>query len=86
MESGGSLQHCSVVTGAFGFSGQEIAKLLLARGESVRTLTNHSSDESPLAGQIETYPLDFNNFQQLFVSRRNARGGGREYQDTHSRC
>jgi short subunit dehydrogenase-like uncharacterized protein len=29
----------SIVTGAFGFSGQKIAKRLLLRGETVRTLT-----------------------------------------------
>ena len=60
----------SVVTGAFGFSGQEIANLLLARGESVRTLTNHPDPDSPLYERIEAYPLDFGNLEQLTESLR----------------
>lgn len=68
----GHTNRCSVVTGAFGFSGQEITNLLLARGESVRTLTNHPMPNSPLAGRIEVHPLDFGNAQQLTESLRGA--------------
>lgn len=62
----------SVVTGAFGFSGQEITKLLLARGESVRTLTNHPKHELALFGGIDVYPLEFENIEQLTESLRGA--------------
>jgi nucleoside-diphosphate-sugar epimerase len=55
----------SVVTGAFGFSGQHIAERLLLRGERVRTLTNHPRRESPLYNQIQVFPLDFHNPEQL---------------------
>jgi len=55
----------SIVTGAFGFSGQQIAKRLLLRGESVRTLTNHPNPESPLFGRVEVAPLDFSDPEQL---------------------
>lgn len=58
----------SVVTGAFGFSGQEIAKRLLARGERVRTLTNHPQAGSPIFGQVEVYPLDFDNIGEITAS------------------
>jgi NADH dehydrogenase len=68
----GYTNRCSVVTGAFGFSGQEITNLLLARGEAVRTLTNHPRSESPLAGRIEVHPLDFGNVDQLTESLRGA--------------
>lgn len=68
----GRTERCSVVTGAFGFSGQEIANLLLARGESVRTLTNHPSPGSRLAGRIEVHPLDFGSIEQLTESLRGA--------------
>ncbi len=62
----------SVVTGAFGFSGQQIAKRLLLGGETVRTLTNHPRPESPLYGRVQVRPLDFNNFEELTASFRGA--------------
>ena len=62
----------SVVTGAFGFSGQEIAKRLLLRGERVRTLTNHPDPESPLFGRVQVSPLDFADPEQLTESMRGA--------------
>ena len=62
----------SVVTGAFGFSGQQIAKRLLLRGERVRTLTNHPQPGSPLFGRVEVSPLDFGNAKQLTDSMRGA--------------
>jgi len=62
----------SIVTGAFGFSGQQIAKRLLLRGETVRTLTNHPQPGSPLFGQIQVFPLDFCDPDQLTESMRGA--------------
>jgi len=62
----------SVVTGGFGFSGQQIAKRLLLRGERVRTLTNHPQPASPLFGRVQVSPLDFGNTEQLAESMRGA--------------
>ncbi len=62
----------SAVTGAFGFSGQEITNLLLARGESVSTLTNHPKPDSPLSERVEVHPLDFENMERLAESLRGA--------------
>lgn len=62
----------SVVTGAFGFSGQQIAKRLLLRGEKVRTLTNHPHAGSQRFSQLELFPLDFGNAEQLTDSLRGA--------------
>jgi uncharacterized protein YbjT (DUF2867 family) len=62
----------SVVTGAFGFSGQEIAKRLLLRGERVRTLTNHPQPGSALFGRVQVSPLDFGNTERLIESMRGA--------------
>jgi uncharacterized protein YbjT (DUF2867 family) len=62
----------SVVTGAFGFSGQEIAKRLLLRGDKVRTLTNHPQPGSALFGRVQVSPLDFGNPEQLIESMRGA--------------
>jgi uncharacterized protein YbjT (DUF2867 family) len=62
----------SIVTGAFGFSGQQIAKRLLLRGECVRTLTNHPQPGSPLFGRVEVSPLNFSDPEQLAESMRGA--------------
>ena len=62
----------SVVTGAFGFSGQQIARRLLLRGERVRTLTNHPQPGSSLFGRVEVFPLDFTDTKQLAESMRGA--------------
>jgi NADH dehydrogenase len=62
----------SVVTGAFGFSGQRIAERLLHRGEKVRTLTNHPQPGSPLFGRVQVCPLDFTETRQLTESMRGA--------------
>ncbi len=49
------------VTGAFGYSGRQIAKRLLAKGYSVITLTNTVPPKDPFDGAVPSYPLDFNN-------------------------
>ena len=47
-----------VVTGAFSYSGRAIAKRLLDRGRTVRTLTGHPQQGDP-AHEIQVLPLDF---------------------------
>jgi len=53
------------VTGAFSYTGRFVAPRLVARGRTVRTLTNHPNSQSPLAGQIEVLPLDFDHPARL---------------------
>jgi uncharacterized protein YbjT (DUF2867 family) len=48
-----------MVTGAFGYSGRFIARLLLRDGRRLRTLTNHPNIADPLAQCIEAIPLRF---------------------------
>ncbi len=62
----------SVVTGAFGFTGQQIARRLLRQGEHVRTLTNHPRPELPLFRRVQFCPLDFENPEELADSMRGA--------------
>ncbi len=62
-----------VVTGAFGFTGRYIARELLARGRSVRTLTNRSPDGNPLGASITTAPLNFEKPTELAASLAGAR-------------
>ena len=49
----------SVVTGALGYTGKSLTRLLLARGESVRTLTNSPHRPNPFGDQLEVAPLAF---------------------------
>ena len=60
------------VTGAFSYTGRFVAPRLLARGRTVRTLTNHPNPRSPLAGQIEVLPLDFEQPARLVDALRGA--------------
>jgi NADH dehydrogenase len=61
-----------VVTGAFGFTGQQIARRLLRDGEHVRTLTNHPRPDLPLFRRVQLCSLDFDNPAELTASMRGA--------------
>ena len=62
----------SVVTGAFGFTGRQIARRLLRQGEQVRTLTNHPRPDLPLFRRVQLFSLDFENPEELTDSMRGA--------------
>jgi NADH dehydrogenase len=47
------------VTGAFGYSGLHIARLLLAQGEQVRSLTGHLDRPDPFDGRVEVRRFQF---------------------------
>lgn len=62
------------VTGAFGYSGQRIARALLAAGHHVRTLTNSPDRSSPFQpGEIEVHPFHFDRPGALIESLRDVR-------------
>jgi uncharacterized protein YbjT (DUF2867 family) len=48
-----------VVTGAFSYSGKYITRLLLERGDRVRTLTNHPGSANTFSSPIEVERLNF---------------------------
>ena len=58
----------AAITGSYGYSGRFITERLLAKGYTVRTLTNRKIDPNndPFKGRIEIFPLDFdpNNLEQ----------------------
>lgn len=58
-------RHVHTITGAFGYSGQSIARLLLDRGETVRNLTGHPGRRDPFAGRVETRALAFDDAATL---------------------
>ena len=61
------------VTGAFGYSGLHLARLLLDRGEPVRNLTGHPDRPDPFAGAVEVTPLDFDDPAALRDALRDVR-------------
>jgi uncharacterized protein YbjT (DUF2867 family) len=61
-----------VVTGAFGFSGRQIAKRLLERGHAVRTLTNSRPVEDPFAGRVAAVAYHFDEPAKLADDLRGA--------------
>jgi uncharacterized protein YbjT (DUF2867 family) len=68
-----SSDRLCVVTGAFGYTGRHIARMLLDSGVRVRTLTNHPRDPDPFAGAVEIRPLRFSRPDELRESRHAAR-------------
>src|SRR5213592_346136 len=61
-----------VVTGSFSYTGQHIARRLLAAGRQVRTLTGHPQPSHPLAGQVTVFPYDFDQPDRLVETLRGA--------------
>ena len=49
----------AVITGAFSYTGRYVARRLLGKGVSVRTLTRSTERESLFGGLVKAYPLDF---------------------------
>jgi len=58
------------VTGAFGYSGQYIARRLLAQGKPVITLTNSTGRRNPFGEQVRAYPFNFDNPDRLVETLR----------------
>lgn len=58
------------ITGALGFTGKYIAKQLIEKGYTVRTLTNSPDRPNPFRGKLQIFPLDFKNENELINSLR----------------
>ena len=61
-----------IVTGAFGYTGKYIARLLLGEGRKVRTITGHPNRSHDFGSQVEVAPLDFRNPNGLVKALRGA--------------
>jgi NADH dehydrogenase len=61
------------VTGAFGYSGLHLARLLLARGERVRNLTGHPDRPDPFAGAVEVTRLRFDDLDAMRAALQDVR-------------
>jgi uncharacterized protein YbjT (DUF2867 family) len=62
----------NVVTGAFGFTGKYITRLLLEQGKKVKTLTGHPGRWSPFGDRVEAVPFNFDDPAELARSLRGA--------------
>lgn len=58
------------VTGAFGYSGSHIARLLIDAGHKILTLTNSPKPNHPLANQLAIHPFNFAEPERLVESLR----------------
>jgi NADH dehydrogenase len=67
-----SSQPTDVVTGAFSYSGAQIAELLLESGRRVRTLTHHPEREHRLQTSVEARPYRFDDPAELARSFEGA--------------
>jgi uncharacterized protein YbjT (DUF2867 family) len=54
-----------VVTGAFSYTGKYATRLLLSRGYKVRTLTFHPERQHEFGGQVEAFPYNFEQPEEL---------------------
>jgi uncharacterized protein YbjT (DUF2867 family) len=50
-----------VITGAYGFTGKYVARLLLDKGYCVKTLTNHPPKDDTFGGKVEALSFSFDN-------------------------
>ena len=57
-----------IVTGAFGYSGKYITRLLLENGYEVRTLTNSINRSNPFKDKVKAFSYNFDDFNQLVDS------------------
>jgi NADH dehydrogenase len=61
------------ITGAFGYSGLHLARLLLSRGERVRNLTGHPDRPDPFAGAVEVTRFQFDDPEAMRAALRDVR-------------
>jgi nucleoside-diphosphate-sugar epimerase len=54
-----TVKPLDIVTGAFGYTGSQIARRLIAAGREVRTLTNHPIPNNAASQNIQVAPLNF---------------------------
>jgi uncharacterized protein YbjT (DUF2867 family) len=59
------MTRLNVVTGALGYTGKSLTRLLLAREETVRTLTNSPNRPNPFGDQLDIKPLAFDDPKAL---------------------
>jgi NADH dehydrogenase len=65
-------QNTVVITGALSYTGKYATRLLLERGYTVRTLTNHPQRENPFGERVQIFPYNFEDPARLAETLRGA--------------
>src|SRR3974390_2050856 len=55
----------AVITGAFSYTGKYATRLLLSHGWRIRTLTYHPEWENPFGEQVQIFPYNFDQPEEL---------------------
>ncbi|HKE34203.1 MAG TPA: NAD(P)H-binding protein [Candidatus Acidoferrum sp.] len=71
-ESGNSPGETIVITGAFSYTGRYATRILLDRGNRIRTLTYHRERENPFGDKVSVIPYGFENSERLTEALRGA--------------
>jgi uncharacterized protein YbjT (DUF2867 family) len=61
-----------VITGAFSYTGKYATRILLDRGWTVRTLTDHPDRSSPFGNNVTVFPYSFDRPEQLVQAMTGA--------------
>ena len=61
-----------VITGAFSYTGRYATRILLDRGNRIRTLTYHRERENPFGDKVSVIPYGFENSERLTEALRGA--------------
>lgn len=61
-----------VVTGAFGYIGRRIARVLLEQGQAVRTVTTHPEKPNPFGDRVRAFPYEFDRPERLISHLQGA--------------
>ena len=72
-----STESLHVVTGALGYTGRYITRLLLSEGARVRTLTGHPDRPKPFGQRIEVAPFNFDGPRNSCEALRERRASSR---------
>jgi len=72
MDRGATGADFDVVTGAFGYIGRYIARVLLERGRAVMTLTGHPGRPNSFGSAVRVAPFNFDSPDLLAASLRGA--------------
>ena len=65
------MHRLTAITGAFGYIGKYIARVLIEKGERIVTLTNKPAPDDTLREKILAYPLDVNQPEVLASALSN---------------
>lgn len=66
-------KYLHAVTGAFGYSGKYITKLLLSENNEVISLTNSYKRPNPFGEKVKAFPFNFDKKEELLKSLTNVK-------------